>query len=112
MITSQNFKKIDLSEVYSNYSLPSIHSSSPIYCIFQGDHRGEQPTHQDNGVHGLDGNSLTVIGYKKGDPLYNIPAQFSYVYRWAYERTSLKGPFNLIRKFCGNKSDCIGFEWH
>jgi hypothetical protein len=65
---------------------------------------------KDNGVRGLDGNSLTVTGYLKGDSTNNRPAQFNYVYRWVYERTSLKEPFNLILKLSGNKSGCIGFE--
>lgn len=65
---------------------------------------------KDNGVRGLDGNSLTVTGYIKGDSMYNRPAQFNYVYRWVYERTSLKGPFNLILKFSENKDWCIWRE--
>jgi hypothetical protein len=65
---------------------------------------------KDNGVHGLDGTSLTVTGYKKGDSMYNVPAQFTYVYRWGHEWTSLNDPFKLIHKFSGNKNGCIWFE--
>lgn len=63
---------------------------------------------KDNGVHGLDGNSLTVTGYKKSG--YSPGDQFNYVYRWLWQDYSISAPFNLVLKLSGNKKGCVWVE--
>ncbi|OQP50881.1 hypothetical protein A4H97_03385 [Niastella yeongjuensis] len=60
---------------------------------------------KDNGVHGVDGSSLTVTGYKNRDSVYNRPAKFHYVYRWS--QNVLRDPFHLILKLSGNQKGCL-----
>lgn len=60
---------------------------------------------KDNGVHGVDGSTLTVTGFRQRDSLFNSPAKFNYVYRWS--PYGLSGPFQLILKLSGNKKGCF-----
>ncbi len=63
-----------------------------------------------NGIQGVDGDGLTVIGYIKDNPRFPRPAQFKYVYRWGISSTSLEDPFHLLLKISGNKKGCIWIE--
>jgi hypothetical protein len=60
---------------------------------------------RDNGYHGLDGDGLTVTGYKKG--MDNNRDDFHLVYRWDVHRTALIDPFILVLKFSGDKQGCL-----
>ncbi len=63
---------------------------------------------RENGVHGLDGSSLTVIGYKKRDTLYRRETKTNFIYRWG--GTTLGEPFHLVLKISGNKQGCFWIE--
>jgi len=62
---------------------------------------------RDNGVHGVDGSSLTVIGYKKGKN-HTDTDKINFVSRW--EEATLREPLNLILKISGNKQGCFWIE--
>lgn len=60
---------------------------------------------RDNGYHGVDGTSITVLGYVKSDPEFNRHERVNYVYRW--ELTTLREVAHLILKLSDNKENCF-----
>ncbi|MCS3801675.1 hypothetical protein [Niastella sp. OAS944] len=58
-----------------------------------------------NGYSGLDGDGLTVTGYRKG--MYNNRDEYHLVYRWSVNRTALIDPFIVALKFSGDKQGCM-----
>lgn len=65
---------------------------------------------RENGIHGLDGDNITAIGYQKGYSSFDRSPKFNYVNRWSLGRTTLAGPFTLVLKLSGNKQGCIVIE--
>jgi hypothetical protein len=62
-----------------------------------------------NGIGGLDGSELTVIGYKKGGADHRT--LYNHVYRWMFLREeSLMEPFGLALKLSGNNQGCNWVE--
>lgn len=58
---------------------------------------------RENGLHGVDGNSLIFIGFQSGKP-WNGPDKIVYGERWEY--SSLKDALTYILKISGNKKGC------
>ncbi|MGC4104051.1 hypothetical protein [Ferruginibacter sp.] len=69
--------------------------------LFQADIWGLK---RDNGMHGVDGSSITFIGYVKGNPSFNRPDKFCYVSRWEF--STLHDALTLLLKISGNKKGC------
>ena len=65
---------------------------------------------KENGLHGLDGDNITVIGYHNVHSSFDRRAKFNYVNRWSLAGTTLAEPFNLVLKLSGNKQGCAWIE--
>jgi hypothetical protein len=59
---------------------------------------------RENGIHGLDGSTITFIGYQKGNSSFNRPDKISYVNRWEF--STLHEAFTYLLKISGNKKGC------
>lgn len=58
-----------------------------------------------NGVMGLDGSTLVVMGFTKGYRTYEGKPKFNYVYRWGY--STLSEPLIFVLKLSGNTQGCL-----
>lgn len=63
---------------------------------------------RENGIHGNDGTTLTVIGYQSGKP-WNTPDKISYANRWSY--SSLSGALEFALVLSGNKKGCYWVQY-
>ncbi len=61
---------------------------------------------QQNGVSGLDGNGVTILGYIQGDKSINKLDKLHSVYRFWVEGTDLFNPFKEILKLSGKNLGC------
>jgi hypothetical protein len=59
---------------------------------------------RENGIHGLDGSTITFIGFEKGNPSFNRPDKICYVNRWEF--STLHDALTFILKISGNKKGC------
>jgi hypothetical protein len=59
---------------------------------------------RENGIHGLDGSTITFIGYQKGNSSFNRPDKICYVNRWEF--STLHDAFTYLLKISGNKKGC------
>lgn len=57
---------------------------------------------EENDLHGLDGDDLTVMGYVNGNE--SKRSRYTRVHRWLPSRSPLGDPFMLVRKLAGAKS--------
>ena len=62
---------------------------------------------EDNGVHGLDGSTLQIDGYIKGDSNYLRSSKSHSISRWSPGPTAIFNPFTLVLKFSGNRQGCL-----
>jgi len=57
---------------------------------------------KDNGIHGVDGSSLLVYGYKKANPQYEEPARSHSIYRWSSNTMAIYSPLSVLLELSGN----------